>query len=446
MATPDKWAGILLQAEFRGVPFGVLGNEGTFGRRNAVHEYPERETAWIEDQGKRTRKFEVTGFLVSDSLVYGGGDVLEQRKALVRAVETPGPGTLSHPTLGYLDVSADTCVFAERWDGQRYFEFKLSVLEDGGRLFPANKADTAQAVTAAADTASTKAADTYAKTADKSLSKGASALRKALATAVAWTDKVKAVAQDPSKLLGLASQLPGSFGRFFNGRNLGFLKDAGRLVSNVSTIQQLIGSGTTARLLLQDASRAISTALAGFGVSTTALDVANAVRGFVGQFRSSANDPADGIRLLASLHGFTPLTPAASVPGGAELDQLFRQTVAVALAETAATYQPASMQDAADLRDLVTAILDAEILAAGDAGLDDIFAAFRALRVAVVQDLKERGASLAPIVTVNSNGPVPALVLAQRLYRDSARADELVYQAAPVHPLFMPPSFEALAA
>ena len=49
-----------------------------------------------------------------------------------------------------------------------------------------------------------------------------------------------------------------------------------------------------------------------------------------------------------------------------------------------------------------------------------------------------RGASLAPLVTVTLPEPAPAVVVAQRLYADATRADELVQRIAPVHPLFMP--------
>ncbi len=47
-----KWEEHLHQASFRGVPFAVLEADGLFGRRQAVHEYPYRETAWVEDMGR----------------------------------------------------------------------------------------------------------------------------------------------------------------------------------------------------------------------------------------------------------------------------------------------------------------------------------------------------------------------------------------------------------
>jgi prophage DNA circulation protein len=40
---------------------------------------------------------------------------------------------------------------------------------------------------------------------------------------------------------------------------------------------------------------------------------------------------------------------------------------------------------------------------------------------------------------------VPAFVMAQLLYQNGARADELTARANPVHPAFMPLRFKALA-
>jgi len=67
----------LRPASYRGVPFGVLGGSASFGRRNAVHEYPFRDTPWVEDLGMSARHVHVTGFLVGD-------DVIAQRTKLIQ--------------------------------------------------------------------------------------------------------------------------------------------------------------------------------------------------------------------------------------------------------------------------------------------------------------------------------------------------------------------------
>lgn len=101
----EDWLSQLRPGSFRGVPFAVVNEEGSHGRRQAVHEYPYRDTAWIEDMGRGTRRFIIRGFIVQNSLVYGGGDVISQRQSLINACEAKGSGTLIHPTLGEMTVS-----------------------------------------------------------------------------------------------------------------------------------------------------------------------------------------------------------------------------------------------------------------------------------------------------------------------------------------------------
>lgn len=167
---------------------------------------------------------------------------------------------------------------------------------------------------------------------------------------------------------------------------------------------------------------------------------------------AATTDPADAVRVLSNLAAFTPNAPTPSSGVGASMatmqgacGDLFRRAAVVALCRASTTYQPSSSDDAAALRTQICALLDAEILIAGNQGADATFNALRALRAAVVQDLTQRGAGLAPLTVISTPSPMPAPVLAQRVYRDSTRADELVLEANPIHPAFMPVAFQGLA-
>jgi prophage DNA circulation protein len=129
---------------------------------------------------------------------------------------------------------------------------------------------------------------------------------------------------------------------------------------------------------------------------------------------------------------------------GASSD-LFRRAAVLALAQAVTGYTPTSHDDAAAVRVLVTGRLDAEIQIAADQGQDATFNALHDVRTAVVQDLTARATSLASLVQVATPQAVPALFLAQRLYKDAGRADELIAEANPIHPAFMPVVFKALA-
>ncbi|WP_338885096.1 DNA circularization N-terminal domain-containing protein [Xenorhabdus sp. TH1] len=135
--TSWNWVEYLCPASFRGVPFAVISGESVFGRRQAVHEYPYRDTAWIEDLGRATRRITLRGFIIQDSVIYNAPDVITQRKNLVAACETGSTGTLVHPTLGELTVSVTESGLrmTESVESGRVFEFTLTVIESGLMVF-----------------------------------------------------------------------------------------------------------------------------------------------------------------------------------------------------------------------------------------------------------------------------------------------------------------------
>lgn len=133
----DDWQSKLQPSSFRGVPFAVVAEEGSHGRRQAVHEYPYRDTAWIEDMGRGVRRIVIRGFLIQDSQMYGGGDVITQRQALITACEEKGTGTLIHPTLGEMTVAIpeNGLRLSGSADAGRVFEFTLMAIESGLKVF-----------------------------------------------------------------------------------------------------------------------------------------------------------------------------------------------------------------------------------------------------------------------------------------------------------------------
>jgi prophage DNA circulation protein len=185
---------------------------------------------------------------------------------------------------------------------------------------------------------------------------------------------------------------------------------------------------------------------------STPNDFAAAALAVVAGVLSSAQSPADALRLLAQLASYRPLNPTASSPVGqamatiqAASNDLFRRAAVIGMARASALYQPATVDDAVLVRDSVCGALDSEITTAGDQGNDGAFNALRAVRAAVSQDLTSRGAGLPTIAQVGTPLPIPAIALAQQLYRDPTRADQLVMQANCPHPAFMPTKFKALS-
>lgn len=441
----------LQPASFRGVPFGVVGAEGRFGRRNVVHEYPYRDTVWVEDLGRSPRRISLVGFLVENSLLYAGGDVIAQRDRMISAAERPGDGILIHPTLGRLTVSCLSVATRERWDQGRVIELGFSFVEAGKLTFPTNATSTGDAVLGACSLADAAAGSDFGVAVATALPQGAAVVGQAMATTGDWTGIASGLASRATSLFNLVAALPGNFGRFV-GQALGNAFSGVGIAGLPSvSVSGLISTGAQLRATVAAAVNAAGAAAAVLSLANTGPYVTG-IQAVATALLATGINPAGAIRLMIELGDFTPSRPTTSSPTGRAMatmqgavGDLCRRAAVVAVARASVSYQPTSYDDAAAVRSTVTGLLDAEITIAGDQGQDATYAALRALRVAVAQDLTTRGASLAHMETVATPEPQTALTLAHRLYQDASRADELVDEAAPIHPAFLPTSFRALA-
>ncbi len=425
----------LQPASWRGVPFAVNGATLKVGRRNVVHEYPYRDDVWVEDLGRAGRRISVTGLLVQDA-AYGGGDVIAQRAAMIGACETPNDddGELVHPSLGRVTVSLIDFECEERAERGRVFELRFSFLEGGTQQFPTLTIATQAQTGISAIAAFAAAAQDFFN--------GISALMTTPAivgeierTAQNFVNEAQAITQRATSLVAMVATLPGQFGRFVGQFTAGVMQTA-------TTIEGLIGAGAQARESVAANSAALLAAASASdwaGMSDTAQSLVTAVQ--------SANpDPHQAVQsLLALQNSITAQVRATADLAAANTltTALYRRSAVIALAQSTAGYALASYDDVQSLRSTVCDALDTEIVNAGDAGEDATFNALHALEVAVVQDITARGASAAAMQTVITPGPMPLIVLAQRLYQDVARYDTLLQQAAPVHPAFAPVSFRA---
>jgi prophage DNA circulation protein len=175
-------------------------------------------------------------------------------------------------------------------------------------------------------------------------------------------------------------------------------------------------------------------------VSTPAELVAS-IQALAAGVADTASDPIDRVRLL------TALAAAPTTQGGdVSLAAVGRRAALAALARAATVARLRSYDEAQALRTSVCGLLAAEELVAADAGEDAVVAALRALRGAVDRDLARRGANLSPLRTVERDAPLPALVLAHRLYGDAARTDGLVEECGDVpNPCFLAGQFKVRA-
>lgn len=151
-------------------------------------------------------------------------------------------------------------------------------------------------------------------------------------------------------------------------------------------------------------------------------------------------DPADAVTGLLHLSHFgIDLT----VPGAVVMAARCRRTALAALARVTRTVRLDSYTEARALLDVVRDAFECEITRAGDTADDLSFDALRETLAAVTDDIVRRGASLAPLRRVTLATSLPDAVVAQRLYRDGDRAEEILARARARHPLFLPTSILA---
>lgn len=256
----------LQPASYRGIPFGVTGGEIKFGRRNAVHEYPLRDEVWVEDMGRSARRITLSGFLVEDSLVYGGGSVIEQRDVLIDACEFPGDGELVHPTLGRMTVSLLDASAGEQWDNGRVFEIKFSFIVGGKRIFPGISTSTGDVVNAACTAADAAATSDFNIPASTALLSGASVVGQVVSTATAWAHQAQGLANDATNLYRMASSLQGSYGRYFSGRLTGFGNAPQSIISATTSVRSLIALGSVARSNVAAAASSLTSIASNLGL------------------------------------------------------------------------------------------------------------------------------------------------------------------------------------
>jgi prophage DNA circulation protein len=435
-----NFMGLLQTAMFRGVPFKVIAARIRKGRRWAVHEYPYVDGGWPEDMGRALRTYSFSGYLIGDLAPV-------MQNLLDLAIEAKGPGLLMHPTLGAVQVALLSAATAVHRDHMRVIEIAFEFVEAGPTSVIGQVIATVISVLTAAGSALTAMGTDLATTAVPAAAVGPAVTEEAQSVVASFGAAATGAGANPTAIVGMAAALPPpdldtSYGRYGAG-------SASVMLPIGTTVASLQAQLASQRATLAQAVVGASAAAGSYSAATDMLDALSAL---VEAVRAGITDPAHQVQVLLSLAGFCYLDGAGGTVGvGASTATMrdamaaaCRRAVLVSLARASAAYQPVSYEDAAALRQALTAALDIEITKAGDAGEDATYGALKALRAAVVQDLTARGASLPSVMTVVLGQPMPALAIAQQLYCNASRSDEIIARSGAVHPAFCPISFQAL--
>jgi len=374
-----SWKDRYKAAEFRGVKFFVDSHAYAGGRRVQVHEFPGSENPFAEDLGRKAREFVVEAIVV-------GPDYDAQRDALRDALEQPGPGTLVHPYLGTMTVQVGAVSMRETTIEGGAARFSIT-FEEGSAVSAAVSPDTA------------------------GLAKAAAGL--SIADACSFFRKVANYAGLPAAYIGELEQ------------------DLGNLLAAAESVVKGVTDTAKAALLLpSNLTAALAGALA--QIESLAASPSRAFSIYMALSAASSSRPVPPANTLdrqtqaAARAAMTSLVQQLAVAQAAILIANTPFSSAAPAPASAASPIVWSANQALAMRDAVTDALDEQMLTAPDPVYDD----FRALRAAVCADVAARGANLAQAVSYTPPATLPALVIAQLLYGDATRADDVIARNA----------------
>jgi prophage DNA circulation protein len=235
----SEWWLQLQPGSWRGVGFVMDTAETRAGRRVAIHEYPYRDTAWVEDLGKLPRRFAMQAFLVGD-------DVYSQRDAMVAACEQAGSGTLVHPTLGSAECVLLDFAVSDRRERGRVVEVTFNFLQASAARLPVTTQSSLAAVNVAIGHVNA------AMGADLGTAMLAGRVPQVATNVAGYTNMAIASVNDATRALNAVRGLAGYYGRYAGGRRADLLPAA-------STVQSVLSDATVSRTAVLRAAASVGT-------------------------------------------------------------------------------------------------------------------------------------------------------------------------------------------
>lgn len=446
----EYWYKTLRQASFRGVPFAVIAEETSHGRRVAVHEYPYRDTAWIEDMGRGVRKITLRCFIVQDSQIYNGGSVIQQRQALIDACEQKNAGTLIHPTLGEFTVSIPESglrIGGSSGSG-RMFTFSLTCIESGLKVFAVT---TAVASASSVNTNYLKLVSTTVLSAiarvKSEIRSVTQAIKTIKATVAFWTNMVESTISEVTNIGNTLKSTFGNtrYGRYSKGSTGGTSGASGTAIGNDTENPDALVQRTMAQAVSDRAK--ISAGLNSLNRSSTVDDNVQNISDVVTSVLESTGGVNERLRALERMANNTSTQyqkNTADQAVAATINLVILVLCSGAMAAAAISANPGSRDEADALTVRVSFQIDIALTAAGDRGDDEIYQSLIELRDSFLEAMKNTVQSLVDLVEFSTNAPLPALTLANRLYQDANRAGELIAATTSPHPAFMPTKMKVL--
>lgn len=407
----SDWRKQLQPASFKGVPFEVLSDSSTFGRRIQVHDFVQRDKPFCEDLGRVTRRFSVNAF-------FGGDDCLDKRDAFLAAVDEGATGELVLPTWGAMQATAmPGSVDNSREDGGVVW-VSLEFVESGDKGYPV--------ATPATDAQLSDSAGSVLDEGGNWFADAMSAVDAARVNIATATGSVQAA-------YGLVTGTIGTVTR-----TVASAADLVNMVLNApaSFVQALRGGVGSVRSSLQgiDPQAALSN-LRGALRGTSAMGSVNPAGGKDTVATVMAvNELVRHAQLSIALEAAAQLPPDVQVPLMPATPSIWQQA-SQPVQRTEVLYQA----DVLAARAALEAALWEALQGGGGRPPMAMLNALQDARTKARRHLAAVASSAVPLITVTPPAVQPALVLAYRQWGDATRAAEIVQRNQVPHPGFVSP-------
>lgn len=433
MALETGWRSRLQRASFRGVPFEVENEEGVFGRRVQVHEYPNRDKPYTEDLGRATRRITINAYLIGD-------DYPEQRDRLIAAAETAGAATLVHPYYGEMKGNVDGQIRVTHSNQEgRMCRVSFQFVEAGELTFPTSGVATGHRLEGSADGLMSAISDAFGGFSldglpdflQNDVLADAAAMVGVISDAFTMADAgVSAAMRFLQGDLSVILMPPSSANDFVRGLQNAWRagtrlnSDATGLVSMVKTISGVtLDPGLAPRGVWKSDSGTTATRKTQANLVAETLRVVSIAEAA----RSVAQIPAPALSSEQKRND-------QSITDIVNVDHPALDSSSSSASSTART-PPATWDDLTDIRTALNDAIDAEQLRTSD---DAVFLALADLRADLNRDISSRLAQVEKTVLRTPPEPLPALVLAALWYDDARRESDILYRNNIAHPGFVP--------
>ncbi|HGJ5880535.1 MAG TPA: DNA circularization protein [Arsenophonus nasoniae] len=416
----NNWKDRLQQASFRGVPFQVENDEGTFGRRVQVHEYPNRDKPYTEDLGRATRRFTINAYLIGD-------DFFEARDRLIVAIDTAGVGTLVHPYYGEIKVCIDGEVRVSHSGREgRMCRVSFNVVEAGELSFPTSGIATSQTLISSNSALNDRIGEAFSDFGLKGLPDFAQS---------GVLERTKSIIGNVTKTFDTIDSGISTASHLLQGDISAILKPSSSGKGLVEAIQRMWRSG---RRTSQNASTLAQQIKAISGIT---MDNNLAPRGVWKSDRPSVKTERIKSNQIAAIFRTTAIHEATSRLTQLPSPKTTTQPSHPALQkqeknnESITSVTSVTWEVLVSMREILNQSIDREQTLTSD---DQLFLALQQVKTDVNRDIATRLAQVEKTITRTPDTVQPALVLAANWYDNAARESDITSRNTIKHSGFIP--------